>query len=368
MHDILKSCGAVLCLFFVVACVGTEEKIRNTVIIEDKGNNSGDFVLPTEDGFIIFGKNSFNRETEPRLLKIDKNYNILWSKSYAIEGEYYISRDLLETEEGYLLSGCVQSLEERYSKIMVLKTDKEGNEQWRGYYTGLGYSMYGSVLSVDSGFIIAGLTYSLPGTPTSTFLIKVNEEGNKEWQEVYGKNQTGNVVCKAENGYLIAGMSRANDNGDLLLIKVNKLGEKIWSKTYHKTAVEWPCSVFSVNDGYVVAGYSSGHGGDFLLMNVDKRGKELWSKRYDNEDELPRDAIETDNGIIMVGSTFPAFEAEKDIFIVKTDKEGNEEWRKIREDEKSQIAHSLCKVEESIFVVGTTTKKEEGDVLLIQIE
>ncbi|MEA1992865.1 MAG: hypothetical protein U9N35_00500 [Euryarchaeota archaeon] len=367
MNKILKCCS-ILCIFLILGCIGTEEKIRETVIIEEEGTNSGTFILPTENGFIIFGANFLKKEIEPNLLKIDKDYNIRWSKNHIVEEEHYVPRDFLETGDGYLLSGCVQSLAEKSSKIMVLETDKEGNEYWRRSYTGLGYSMHGSVLSADNGFLIVGLTYASPGSKTSTLLVKTDRKGNKEWQKVYGEKQTGAAICKAENGYLIAGMSRANDDGDLLLIKVTESGEEIWSKTYRKVAVEWPCSVFSFDDGFVVAGYSSRHGGDFLLMKVDKEGNELWSKRYDNEDEVPGDAIKTEDGFVIVGNTFSDIQAEKDIFIIKVDKEGNEQWRKIYGDEKNQVANSLCRVSGSIFVVGTTATKDEGDVLLIKIE
>lgn len=366
-NKILKCCG-ILCVFLVLGCIGTEEKIREKAILEEEGINSGNFILPSEEGFLIFGANFLEKETEPRLLRIDKEYGIRWSTHYVVEEEYCNPRGLLEAEDGYLLSTCVQSPEEKSSRIMVLKTDKEGNEQWRRRYPGLGHSMHGSVLSDENGFLIVGLTYPSPGSKTSTLLIKIDKKGNKEWQKVYGEDQTGNVICKAEDGYLIAGVSRVNDNGDLLLLKVNESGEKIWSKTYQKLATEWPCSVFSVNDGFVVAGYSSRHGGDFLLMKVDKDGKELWSKRYDHENEVPGDAAKTNDGIILVGSTFPSLEAEKDVLIVKTDKEGNEQWRKIEEEKTNQVANSLCKVNGSIFVIGTTGTKDEGDVLLIKIE
>jgi hypothetical protein len=314
----MKYYVVIMCLSLIGACIETEEEIKYTKIFEEEGFNIGTSILPIKDGFIILGYTFTDNNKEIWLLKIDKNEKEIWRKSCVIEEDYY-TQGFLEADDGYVISGYIESLEERFSKIVLLKTDKEGEKEWQ----------------------------------------KIYEDGN----------QTVSPICKIDDGYMMAGSKFSGaDKWDLQLTKIDKNGEKIWSKTYKREGVEWPVSVFSLDDGFVIAGYSSRHGGDFLLMKVDKNGNEIWSKTYDNEDDLPRGALEIEDGFIIVGVTFPDFEAEKDAFIVKTDREGNEQWQIVYGDEKDQIAYFLCEDNRGFLIVGATTAKDEGDLLLIKIE
>ena len=367
----MKYYVVIMCLSLIGACIETEEEIKYTKIFEEEGFNIGTSILPIKDGFIILGYTFTDNNKEIWLLKIDKNEKEIWRKSCVIEEDYY-TQGFLEADDGYVISGYIESLEERFSKIVLLKTDKEGEKEWQKEYTGLGHARGGAILSVEDGYILAGFTIEDLESENIGYplIIKIDREGNKQWQKIYEDgNQTVSPICKIDDGYMMAGSKFSGaDKWDLQLTKIDKNGEKIWSKTYKREGVEWPVSVFSLNDGFVIAGYSSRHGGDFLLMKVDKNGNEIWSKTYDNEDDLPRGALEIENGFIIVGVTFPDFEAEKDAFIVKTDREGNEQWQIVYGDEKDQIAYSLCGDNGGFLIVGATTAKDEGDLLLIKIE
>lgn len=361
----------IMCLSLIGACIGPEE-IKYTKIFEEEGFNIGTSILPIKDGFIISEYTYIEENKEIWLLKVDKNEKEIWRKSYAIEEDYYI-RDFLEADDGYVISGYIESVEEKFSKIVVLKTDKEGEKEWQKEYAGLGYARGGGILSEKDGYILTGFTIENPqiGNIGYPLIIKIDREGNEQWQKIYDdENQMVDTICKIDDGYMIAGSKFLGDEYefDLQLTKIDKNGEKIWSKTYKREGVEWPVSLFSLDDGFVIAGYSSRHGGDFLLMKVDENGNEIWSKTYDNEDELPRDALKTEDGFIIVGATFPEFEVEKDAFIVKTDREGNEQWQIVYGDEKDQIAYSLCEDNRGFLIVGATTAKDDGDLLLIKIE
>jgi hypothetical protein len=348
------------------ACIITEMDITSTKIFEEEGFNRGDTVLLTDDGFVILGYSHIGNREELWLLKITKDKKEIWRKKYKFKEEYVLPYDLVKAEDGYLIFGQIENPKEKTSEMVLLKTDETGNEQWQRYYEEGYLTMARSILSVEDGFILVGTTAIEKSGGKSLLYpltVKTDKEGIKQWQKVYGEG-VGHVICKTTDGYFMVG----EDGEDLQFMQIDKEGDEIWSKTHERVGVEWPVSVFSLSDGFVIAGYTSQHGGDFLLMKVDTEGNEEWLKRYDNEGEFPHYALETEEEFIIVGATFSDMEAEKDVFIIKTDREGNEQWRKIYGDEKDQIAYSLSKDNGGFLIVGLTTTNDEGDLVVIEIE
>jgi len=85
-------------------------------------------------------------------------------------------------------------------------------------------------------------------------------------------------------------------------------------------------AIITTEGGYVFAGAteSFGHGDfDAYVLKMDTHGKRLWSRAYGGrDDDSANDIIEVSDGYILVGTISDERTRDKDVYIIKTDKNG----------------------------------------------
>ncbi|MFZ8835347.1 MAG: hypothetical protein ACO2O5_14320, partial [Candidatus Caldipriscus sp.] len=115
----------------------------------------------------------------------------------------------------------------------------------------------------------------------------------KSFAKTYGgayNNEATSVQQTSDGGYIVAGGTNSFGAGsyDIFLIKTDANGNIIWAKTYGGTDNDWAYSVQQTSDGgYIVAGstYSFGAGSyDIFLIKTDANGNIIWAKTYGGTD------------------------------------------------------------------------------------
>jgi hypothetical protein len=134
----------------------------------------------------------------------------------------------------------------------------------------------------DGGYIVAGSTASFGAGSSDIFLIKTYANGNIQWAKTYrGASADGalSVQQTSDGGYIVANYTLSFGAGwddDIFLIKTDANGNIQWAKTYGGTVWDIPFSVQQTSDGgYIVAGgtYSFGaSGSDIFLIKTDANG------------------------------------------------------------------------------------------------
>ncbi len=105
----------------------------------------------------------------------------------------------------------------------------------------------------------------------------------------------------------------------------------LWEKTYGGTSFDRALSVQQTSDhGYIITGltYSYGQGEcDVFLVKTDANGNALWTKTYGGADEDVGFSVRQtpDNGYIIAGYT-GSFGATVDVYLIKTDENGDTIW------------------------------------------
>lgn len=121
------------------------------------------------------------------LAKTDKNGKLIWERTVE---EYFrtTSSSILQTiDGGYIVVGTAGSITENSSNIYAAKLDKNGNITWAKSYGGESSDVGESVdQTYDRGYIIAGATSSFGKGNVDAFIIKIDENGNFQWQFIYG--------------------------------------------------------------------------------------------------------------------------------------------------------------------------------------
>ena len=302
----------------------------------DKGFDRGVSVQQIGDGaYIVVGGGSEGGW----LLQIDSKGSKEWEKYFQSAGGNSIQQT---RDGGYIIVGGKSINDVRYSDdIWLVKTDSYGNKEWEQNFGGPEFEIGYSVQQTrDGGYIITGIKALYGGGNERFWLIKTDSYGNKEWDQTFlilGPGWGGNCVRQtSDGGYIITGSGDPYGAGhmDVWLIKTDSLGNKEWDRTFGGTESDWGSSVkITYDGGFIIAGgtFSYGRGkSDIWLIKTDSEGHEEWNRTFGGENkdmcpwDMPSESVVQqagDGGYIIVGTT-ESSRGDNDIWLIKTDSEG----------------------------------------------
>ena len=218
----------------------------------------------------------------------------------------------------------------------------------------------------DGGYILTGFTYSSTNGQSDLWVVRTDPRGNQLWAQNYGGtgDDAGHYVFETpEQGFLLAGTTRSYGSGDYdaWLLKTDPLGKVLWEKTYGGPRVDNFRQVRPANDGgYIAVGSTSSYGKgrfDLWLVKTDLNGNKTWDKTFGgpSNDEGFRVTPTPDNGYIITGYTESSGSGGKDIWMIKTDLYGNKIWDKTFGGSLDDDGRSVKNTEDGGFIVSGYT-------------
>ncbi|MFB0544608.1 MAG: hypothetical protein ACETVN_02735 [Asgard group archaeon] len=388
------------------------------------GGNDGDggtWVEQTSDrGYIIAGSTrSFGAGfSDVWLIKTDENGTVLWSKTYG--GTYYDWGTCVRqtADGGYIITGSTE-YNGTSGDIWLIKTDTNGDEEWNQTYGGP-IDDYGRCVmqTSDGGYIITGyqgqfyaksiFTISLRNSASGgIWLIKTNSTGGLEWNKTYGRAYVDKGYCVeqvTDGGYIIVGSTIIDDSDtsyDVWLIKTDENGNEVWDKTFgEKGSDEGYCVQQTVDGGYIITGKKAPHAFcynnawltkndknhdnihnikqiviyipyDVWLIKTDPNGNGEWSKIFGGLDDDTGYSVSqtTDGGYIIAGYTNSFGAGHYDVWLIKTDLKGNKQWSKTYGGTWDDIGCCVLQTSDGGYIIlGSTESYGAGyrDVWLIK--
>ncbi len=300
------------------------------------GNDYGKSIITTIDtAYAIIGATeSFGSgNTDMYLFKIDSLGNLLWSKTYGGSNVDW-GMDLKQTiDTGYILTGYSNSESWDYN-IYVVKTDALGDSLWTRTYGGNDWDFsYSIETTSDSGYVIAGETYSYGSGISDGYAIKLDRLGDTLWTKMFGgagKDVFKDVVETKSGDLLFAGAKTTpNGDTDYWLVKTDNLGNELWQYTAGDSLDEVINNVIELIDSnYFFAGTKESITVTNLAMGYQKiseNGIFIFGDLFDGPEKEEGQFIvqyhdETD--IIFGGSTSSYGNGERDILSIKISQDG----------------------------------------------
>ena len=345
-------------------------------------NGSGSSVRQSSEGGFIIAGITFTSGTgqgDVYLIKTDVSGNEIWEKTFGGSEHDGGSSVQQISDGGFIIAGYTWSFGAGNEDVYLIKTDASGNKIWDKTFGGSSDDCGFSVQQIsDGGFIIAGCTKSFGAGQGDVYLIKTDASGNEIWEKTFGGSNVEygySVQQTSDGGFIIVGFtwSFGAGNTDIYLIKTDVKGNKIWDKTFGGSGYEFGYSVQqTLDDGFIISGSSDSFGvgsSDVYLIKTDATGNKIWDKTfgrsgYDNGVSIRETS---GNGFIVVGNTYSLDSGVTDIYLIKTDANGNKTWEKTfgAGDNNSASGYSVEQTFDGGFAI---TGHLSADICLIKTD
>jgi|WetSurMetagenome_2_1015567.scaffolds.fasta_scaffold128337_1 hypothetical protein len=252
---------------------------------------------------------------------------------------------------------------------MTFSQSEDEASTWGRTFGDRGDERAQSLLQTDDGeYVILG------NKGYDIWLLKVDSNGSKIWESTFGGSNDDigySVQQTAEGGYIIAGSTKSYSSGGLWLIKTDSNGAKEWDRTYggpnHVKGRYW---IQNTSDGgYIVTGSTNlfGKGGwDMWVLKLDSNGTENWTKSFGGlYDDLGYSVQETsDGGYIVAGLTKSFGVGANDVYIVKLDLDGKKMWNRTWGGSGDEKVYSIQRTADGGHVVAAV---KDGDYLIVKM-
>lgn len=308
------------------------------------------------------------------IMGVSLHAQITFEKTFGGTSEdvgYYVVQT---NDGGYIISGWTASVGSD-SAVYLIKTDQNGNETWTKTFDGIGADVSFCVQQTsDGGYILTGWTLS-SGIGADVYLIKTDENGDTTWTRTYGgiTSDKGRAVQQtSDGGYIIAGESFLG----VYLIKTDALGVVDWEKTFGGLLFDFGYDVQQTTDGgYIVTGYTQELTGFYnvYLIKTDANGDSAWTKSYGGgtfDYGLSVDQT-SDGGYIITGNTDSFGAGAEDVYLIKTDANGDTVWTKTFGGTDSDVGYSVKQTTDGGYIIGGLTGSSatmDFDVYLIKTD
>jgi hypothetical protein len=134
-------------------------------------------------------------------------------------------------------------------------------------------------------------------------------------------------------------------------------GQITFQKTYGASFAEYASfSQQTADGGYIICGrtFSFGNGnGDVYLIKTDENGDTLWTKVYGDIDTDEANSVQqtNDGGYILVGCTSPCGSCDHKSYLIKTDANGDTIWTKTYESNNFKEIKSIKQTTDGGYIM-----------------
>jgi len=335
-------------------------------------------VQTNTNGFIAAGYTQsygLGRWGNAFLFKADSNGDSVWTRNYGWDGNDVFA-DLVKSTDGMFVATGLTDTPNDFENIYLVKVDEDGNLQWEKNFGGPQKDVALSLTNADDGgLVITGVTRSVSVGEEDLFIFKTDVNGDSLWFKTYGTtgNDGGYGISKtSDGGFIIAGQYNWND---LWLLKVDANGDTMWTKIFGGNNFDEGISVIETDDnGYIVCGHSSSFGNgelDVYVVKTDSVGNFEWQKTYGGAGyDEGRRILKRDNGYLVMGSTDSGTFGEMDYFLIWTDENGDTVQTRTYGDAGEDRCYDVISVGNDYFLIAGSDFNNTtlGDAALLLIE
>ncbi len=343
-------------------------------------------VIETHDGYYViagqlqyYNPDSAATYVDVYVLKIDAAGDTLWARTYGGDRSDG-SRSVIEASDGnYVVAGYSSSWSAGDTDIYVIKIDPAGNLIWEHTIGGSRGDEVGYCVREvpDGSYRIAGTTDAYGSN--DVLLAGIAADGSWTWEHPYDSPayQSASELAVTPDGYLLIVGSDFSTGVDVYLLKTESDGDTLWTRTYDFGQRDYGVSVKPVGySAYIVAGYSEAVIAPFYnasLLHLQTDGDVNWSKFYGGSGDDYGYSVQVlvDGGFVFTGLTESYGAGGGDVWLVRTDANGDTLWTKTYGGMNTDIGREVQATSDGGFIIGGNTSSYGNgfiDLYLVKTE
>lgn len=362
MNKILSVVIIVICVFsFLFSQTEPDSLWFN--IYGDLSEKAQSLIQTSDNNYVFTGKSEEDGNSNVYLVKTDEDGNELWSKTYDRSNSDYGYSVFETSDNGLIIAGQTKSQNFDNMDIYLIRTDSIGDTLWTKNYEIFLYEFGRSVIQTDDeGFLITGWGHTSDFN-SKMIILKVDESGNILWSNSFGREYgcSGRSLKQTfDGGFVISGhIGTSIGSADLFLVKTDANGDSIWTKNFNEPGQNvacWGNDIHQTDDnGFIIAGEVEYNvdDSDIFLVKTDEYGNTMWTKTFGGILDCGAESIEqtNDGGYILSGWKHEIGSGHNDIYILKTDSNGDSLWSKSFGGNFNDKAFDLIENIEGDFII-----------------
>lgn len=262
----------------------------------------------------------------------------------------------------------------------LVKTDHLANVEWERFFGGTDWDLlYDLTVAPDGGFLLSGTTFSSGAGSSDGWLLRTDADGEVLWSRTFGgtgEDELRSASVTNDGGTVVAGAREGLASGaDVLIAKLDAEGVEEWSHVFGTDSVEFAMDVIQTLDGgYSIVGTTRAYQpfNEHLHLRLDANGDSLWSHDWGQiNDQEATEHVEMPNGeMYTVGYTETSGGGAKDMFIFKSDTDGNYIFQYTYGGTEDEMAASLAVAPNGFIIAGKTNSFGAGgdDVVIVRTD
>lgn len=291
-------------------------------------------VVPDKDGGYIVIANHV-------IKKLDSQFQTVWSNDLLQPYDrLYDVRPI--TDGHYIVLATVYPDSESQGHTYIAKLDKDGHAVWEKSIK-LG-DVLSNVMHIqeaeDGGFFAYGYSFSGRHYGASQYVIKLNVEGEKQWERILEHPKAmivhGKLLPLPDGGFLYAGSVEYNQSSsNAYYAKFDKEGKRVWDKLFEQKHNAQFNHAVPVDGGFILTGetYQDKEGPleqDMFIVKLDMEGNLVWERFYgeDHRNEMAYETVPTLDGDYLVFGRRMNKGHYTEPYILKLDVHGTVRWVK----------------------------------------
>jgi hypothetical protein len=298
-------------------------------------------IARTADGGSVFSGSAAgigpSLQVDAYVGRIDANGDTLWTTTFGGPGSDVGYAVRATQDDGFIVAGMseVTGFDDR--DVYLVKLDANGDIEWQETYGGSEYDEARDVqvLVGDGGYIITGYTRSFGAYGSDVYMIRTTATGDTIATNHfdYSINDVGMSVCETMDAYVVCGHSQSATDHDLLMMQTTTHLEFDWAHEYGGAGhdVGFSVALALVDFGFFVGGETSSFGAgdaDGWVLRTDASGDTLWTRTIG--DELPNrffaNVIVADGGCVFAGQHASVPFEDRKVLAAKVGDDGTVEW------------------------------------------
>ncbi|MFH1321201.1 MAG: caspase family protein [Bacteroidota bacterium] len=375
-------------LFAIFLCLQLFAQQRQPPQVEwEKRFNRGKYdyinsITNSADGGFVVAGSTYSEEFQTSdilVLKFDIRGNLVWEKTFGEKGDEKAFSIITIPGGEYMVAGYTNSKGSGNKDMWVMKLDDDGNLIWDKTFGGnYEEEAYSITHAPGKGYAVAGYNKSIGARNGLMWIVKLDNDGNKEWESSYGGDIGGGIPTDVAmsvtptpgGGYAVAGYTRSLGAGsyDFLVLKLDKDGKIIWNKTFGGTKTDQARTILATPDGeYIITGFtdSKGEGNkDIWVLKLNGLGEIIWDKTFGSHSaEEAYSMISTGyGGYVLAGYTSSKGVGGNDMYLLKIDKDGNKAWEtNFDGDHTDEAKCAIATPDGGYAIAGKTCAKYKYD-------